>query len=158
MNPTTNTEAGAMRYYLDDFADEIMPCDPTLDAWADWLSKPDPDWQRDEPATDGQQFACTVQREMPDIIATRTGSGWSFSRAVENDYTFLAVRWGEGLGWSPENIIWGEDMMTALREWFAENDEFCDDVEFVSVALNAPDVVATYRAFPNPHLTLGALQ
>lgn len=70
----------------------------------------------------------------------------------------MAVRFGEGLGWDPENIIWGEDMMTALREWFTENDAFCEDVEFVAIALSAPKMIATYHAAPVPRLVVSTVQ
>jgi hypothetical protein len=151
-------ETSAMLYYLDDFADEIMPCEWTLESWAAWLSKPDLAWHRPEPAKDGQQFACTAQREMPDIIATRCGVDWSFSREVNEGCTLMAVRYGEGLGWAADNIIWGEDMMAALRESFTENDAFCEDVEFVAIALCAPKMIATYHAAPAPRLVVSTVQ
>jgi hypothetical protein len=151
-------EADDLRYYLDDYSDEAMPCDGTLEAWAEWLSQPDPDWGRVAAVEDGQQFACGVQRGLPDIIATREPSGWTFSREPDERCTLLAVRWGEGMGWSPDNIIWGEDMSAALREWFEENDLLCDDTEFVSIALDQPSIIVTYHAGPAPHLVASTVQ
>lgn len=43
----------ATYYYLDDWTDEVMPCQPTLESWADWLSKPDQEWQREAAETPG---------------------------------------------------------------------------------------------------------
>lgn len=42
--------------YLSDWSDEVMPCKPTLQGWADWLAAPDADWGRPEAAKDGDSF------------------------------------------------------------------------------------------------------
>lgn len=135
-------------YYLSDFADEMLPCEPTLVSWAQWLSKGDSGWwNHTEPATDGQQFRASVMSWEPDIIATRKQGGWTFSRDPDGA-DFLAVRYGEGLGWSPDNIVWGEDMAKALRDWFADYDDVCWSEEFIAVGKNEPSVLLTYRADP----------
>ena len=40
-------------YYITDYSDEIVPCDCRLQSWADWLSRPDENWDRAAPAVDG---------------------------------------------------------------------------------------------------------
>jgi len=144
-------------YYLEDYSDECLPCDASLDAWAAWLAKPDPDWNRSEPAKDDAQFRASVTRFEQDIVATRGPDGWSFSRNPAG-IDFLAVRFGEDLGWAPPNIIEGPDMEQALRDWFAENGKFCEDREFIAVGYDEPDVVVTYHAGPPPRLSVTPLQ
>lgn len=137
-----------LRYYIDDYSDEHVPCDCTLAGWAEWLSKPDMEWRRRKAAQDGSRYQASVTRFEDDIIARRTAGGeWIFSRDP-SQYDFLAIRWGPGLGWDPDNIIWGEDMAVALREWFAENAGCCDDEEFVATGMNEPNVTLVYHAGP----------
>lgn len=130
-------------YYLTDYSDEIVPCDCTLQGWANWLSKPDPDWQRSEPAVDGDRFSATVLRFCDDIIATHGAHGWTFSREPD-PADFMAVRYGEGLGWSADMLVEPK----GLAEWFAENGTYCDDVEYIAVATNEPPMMVTYHANP----------
>mgnify|MGYP001604638441 CR=1 FL=1 len=56
------------RYYIEDYCDEVVPCDCTLEAWAEWLSKPEEGWRRDEAAKecancfhDPHKRACSVE-------------------------------------------------------------------------------------------------
>lgn len=144
---------GDVAWYLDDHCDEVMPCDASLEAWADWLSKPDPSWPHDIPA-DGDRFEASRIRFEDDIVATRRGGGeWTFSRPIEGAPSLVAVRYGERMGWSPDNIVWGEDMELALREWFSENAEECDGVEYVAVGYDEPKAVLIYKADP-PRLVI----
>jgi hypothetical protein len=145
-------------YYIEDFSDEFMPCAPHPEAWAEWLSKPAEEI-RDHPVEDGARFKTTVMRLGDDIVATRGPDGWSFSRDV-GDATFLAVRWAQGLAWGPDNILWGEDMSAALREWFADPDnaETCEDVEYVAVGYDEPDVMLVYRAGNPPRMEIETIQ
>jgi len=137
-------------YYLSQYADEVLPCDPTLDGWAAWLSQPDPAWGRDMAAVEGDHFDASVMRFAPDIIATKTADGWVLSRAP-TDVDFLAVRFGPGLGWSPEDIVWGEDMAQALRDHLAE----CGgDEEYIAVGIKEPTVLLTFPPGPPPRLDI----
>lgn len=140
------------RFYIDDFSDEFMPCEPSLDGWAKWLSEPDENqpYNRTTAPTDGERFASQFNLEFgDDIVATRnTGREWTFSRQPSG-IDFMAVRHAEGLGWSPGNIIdLDDDPEMALREWFAHTDEACDDVEYVACATNLPAAVLIYRTNP----------
>lgn len=56
---------------LSDFMDEFMPCDCNPQAWADWLSKPQPEFGRDAAAQDGDRFdgfveECSNHQVFPD--------------------------------------------------------------------------------------------
>lgn len=145
-------------YYLTDFLDEIMPvAEQTLPAWADWLSKPDADFDRTASAVDGATFAASVVRWDDDIIATRNAQGWAFSRDPSGE-DFMAVRFGPGLGWDAGMIVYGDDMAQALRDWLKENDALCEDEEYVAIGMNEPDVVLTFRAGPPPALVVETVQ
>lgn len=43
--------------YLLEFADEQLPCEATLEAWAKWLSAPDEAWGRETAAIYGKEPA-----------------------------------------------------------------------------------------------------
>ena len=96
-------------YYLDDYADEILPPgleNLSLQSWAKWLANGgDADWPADVPA-DGQEFGAYSIAFANDIAAQRSDDGEtvSLSRPV-NGYDFAAVRFGPNMGWSPEDII-----------------------------------------------------
>lgn len=148
-------------FYIDEYNDEIMPCDGSLQGWADWLAKPSEEWGREHPADDGAVFEATAIAWQPDIIATRSAPGeWSLSREPSDD-EFVAVRYGKALGWSPDQIvspnvhidpqtseITTQPMRDALREWLRENDGICDDQEFVAVGAHEAGWSITFRAGP----------
>jgi hypothetical protein len=123
---------------------------------AEWLSQPDSDWGRDEAAKDGDHFAASVLRFEADITARRGPDGWVLSREP-GDCSLLAVRFGPGLGWSPEAIVYGEDMGAALREFLLEEAD-AGDVEHIAIGFDEPPVMLTYRADP-PRLSIeGVIQ
>jgi hypothetical protein len=144
--------AGDERFYLAAFSDEIIPCDGTLQGWADWLAKPDPEWQRAVPVANGERFVATVLKFDADIVATRGADGWTFSRQVDGP-AFLAVRFGPGLGWDADNIVCAD----MLADWFRDNDRFLDDVEYIAVGIDQPCVVVTFHADP-PRCTAAVIQ
>lgn len=144
----------ALLYYIDDYSDEIVPCDCTLQGWADWLSKPDINWRRDSPAADGATFKCGVLRMEEDIVATRNADGtWSFSRDVENA-ALLAVRFGKGLGWDAAAICFGMD---GVRDYLSEDDDATEAVEYIAVGVDEPSVMVRFHA-AGPRLTVEPLQ
>ena len=149
------------KYYITEYSDEVVPCDCTLDGWAQWLSKPDPEWGRDEAAVPGESFAASVTRFEDDIIATHDGDGWTLSRDP-GDADFIAVRFAAGLGWPPEAIVYpegDETMADALRLWLEDNGDATDSPENVAVGYNEPDVVLTYRTIGgNPSLEVATQQ
>lgn len=143
-------------FYIDDYADEIMPCDGTLEAWAAWLAKADRQWGRASAAADGSVFVASVVRFEADIVARRGADGWSLDRDP-GDASLVAVRYGAGLGWSAEQILYpnnGEPMREALLTWFAENEDDCDELEYVAVGFDEPKVSLTFHA-AGPSLSIG---
>jgi hypothetical protein len=146
-----------LSYCIDRWTDERSPCDGSLEGWAHWLSRPDAEWGRDAPARDGDRFEAHVMRFEDDVVATRGPTGWSLDRPVAGA-DLVAVRWGEGLGWSEDNVVWGEDLDRALLDWLAENDASCEDVEHVAVARSQPRAILTFRAGPPPRLEADTVQ
>lgn len=148
-------------YYLHDFSDEVMPCSPSVEGWAEWLSMPDPEWQREVPAADGSTFKSTVLRFERDIIATLTADGWTFDREIGQP-SLVAVRFAEGLGWDSDSILYADDgdFESAVRAFLEENatDATIGQTEHVAVGFDEPDVLLTYRAGPPPSASIEALQ
>lgn len=148
-------------FYLDRWADEIIPCETTLEAWAAWLSKPDPEWNRKRAAMDGETFTASRIQWAADIIATRRPSGKSYELAIGPDCgdvanaSVIAVRFGFGLGWSPENIVGDLD---ELRDFLGDPDNGAEETEYVAVGYRLPPVRLLYKADPPRLVDLGTAQ
>lgn len=152
-------EAESRSYYLEDYADEVVPCDCSLDGWATWLAKPDPDWNRHEAAENGASFKASAILWGEDIIATRSNGDWSLSREPADD-EFVAIRFSEGLGWDPENIVTVDmDLVgdkveqrgtlgDALRKHLKDMNESCDDVEHIATGFHESDWLITFHEGP----------
>ena len=145
----TKAKAGTRSVYLSDWSDEIMPCEPSLEAWAAWLSKGgDAQWPVENPPADGDVLDATAILWSEDIIARRVDGAWQLSRGLSEGEDFAALRYGEGLGWSPDSIVTegfsnvagfldeDESLQQAIVRCLIENDEYCDDVEYVAVGKN----------------------
>lgn len=152
--------------YLDDYCDEVVPCDCSLQGWADWLSEPDECWNREAAAVDGAVFKAAVLELGEDIIATPSADapgGWALTREPGDD-EFIAVRHGGGLGWDADAIIeravdfYGEDlrfknsMAEAVRDWLNEND--CEGPEVLAAGVMTSGWIVQYHAEPSPTCTL----
>lgn len=149
----TTVRSGERMFYISEHSDEMLPCVPTLEGWAEWLSKPDEQWQHEIPA-DGENFEAYAILFHDDIIARKVDGDWTFS-AIPGDEAFVAVRFAKGLGWQADNIIgcWdGETMEQALRTWFAENDADRETEEYIAFGTNESGWRLTYRAGPPPSL------
>lgn len=167
--------ADSRSFYIDDYSDEVVPCDTTLDSWAAWLASParldddgNPDWGRAGPPDDGTVFSASAIRWQDDIIARRRAPGvWTLSREPDAG-AFVAVRFGEGMGWSADNIVCGaidfetgrvtETTTQALLRLLREQDEICDDIEYVAVGDHEDGWRLTYRAGPAPRLEAERVQ
>ncbi len=129
-------------YYVEKYTDEVLPCAATLEGWAQWLSKPDPQWPHPIPE-DGEVFDVDVIRFEDDLIATQhDGNEWTFSRELAGTPSILAVRFGTGLGWEADSIC---DELATLREFLAENGE---GEERIAVGYDEPPIKCVYRADP----------
>lgn len=148
------TQAGETAYYVDKYTDEVVPCDTTLEAWAVWLAAPDLDLLA--PALDGDVFSISAMRFDEDIVARRNDGKWRFSR-MPDGADFLAVRFGPGMGWDGDSIIFcGGPMGSALIDHMLASEDQFDDGEdvHIAVAVNLPACKAVFRAGPPPCLEI----
>jgi hypothetical protein len=94
-----------VHYYLDDWSDEVVPCEPELQAWADWLAKPDEDWNHPKAAEHGQTFACSTMEILADIQATWGPDGWTFPACPPETDTVFFYFADPGGGWQAEDSV-----------------------------------------------------
>lgn len=114
---------GQRLYWLDEFDDESLPCDCTLEGWAEWIAAADPDdgWYRTRPAQDGEVFTAHAATRTNHTV-TIAGGVMSFTPELPADWEALALCFYEGSGWDAENFA--EDMQTfrEIVEDVAETD------------------------------------
>lgn len=108
---------GTMLYYVDDFTDEMIPCAPTLEAWAEWIGSPTDDegQPRVKPlAEDGERFTCTVAERF-DAVASwfpdDDGGEWRIEPDIAHDWA--AITFGAGLGWDADSLSDGAQSLLA---------------------------------------------
>lgn len=137
-------DTGSRSFYLNDFSDESVPCEPSLAGWAEWLSKPDSNWHRDTEAKDGETFSASATVWQDDIIATCSDGEWSLSRQPLPN-AFVAARFGAGLGWSAEDILDSDE--AAILEYL--KDYASDDGEvYLAIGTHESGWRVTYTANP----------
>ncbi|BBD01864.1 hypothetical protein [Sphingobium sp. YG1] len=129
--------------YLDDYSDEVCPCQPTLQGWAEWLSKPALDWGRRKSAKDGDTFTAGTIELYDDIIATKGDDGkWAFSGSPPDDADHFAVRHGLASGWDVDSIC---GTFGDLIDYLAEYADDTDGEEHVVVGRWVEGLVVTYH-------------
>lgn len=108
-------------YYLDDYADETLPCEPRLQAWARWLASDDQEWRHDIPAV-GEIFEASRLFVLGDIRAIRDPLGaWSTTDQIPEGTSAFFLRHYEGSqGWDAEHS--GETIEDALQNVDPDND------------------------------------
>lgn len=123
-------------FYLDEFADEIMPSDLeecSLAGWAAWLAKggesPDEDgetgcWSFDPPK-DGTLYQASSLTFLPDIEIERLADEdceprFRWSRPLDEGVDFAAIRFGPGMGWSGDDIICNTDSQCGIEAEIAD--------------------------------------
>lgn len=143
------------RYYIEDYSDEIVPCDCTLEGWAAWLAKPEEGWGRDEAAADGDRFKAYVTSFGDDIVLSTDADGKPVLSYRPERANFFALRWGAGLGWDADNII--GDSLDMLEDWLTENPDDWSDDDRIAVGFDEPEVMLVYHA-DGPRMTVEALQ
>lgn len=149
------TGPGERSYYIEEYSDEVVPCDCTLEGWAAWLSKPAPEWGRPAAAPDGHSFEASVLVWEEDVIATRGSDGeWSLSRDFDGG-DCIAVRFGPGLGWDAESIVYDR---SGLLEYLKDNDGGVGAVEHVAIGRAAPNVRLLFKADPPRLIVQGTVQ
>ncbi len=148
--------SGERLYYIDQFSDEVLPCAPTLEAWADWLSKPSEEWNRPAAANDGDRFAVSVLRMGDDVELRVADDGKIELSHRPEGASFFAIRYGPGMGWDPDTIMGDASM---VDDWLADefNAAVVDDGDLVAVGYDEPDIMVVYHA-DGPRLTIEPVQ
>ncbi|MEM1149210.1 MAG: hypothetical protein AAGI03_01435 [Pseudomonadota bacterium] len=104
--------------YITAYTDETMPCEASLEGWAEWLSKPDPDWRRPEPAKDGEVFKATVT-DIVEVVASIDEAGnLHCTPDLPADYDYLVPRYGSGQGWDADDFCFDEAGLEEHVKWY----------------------------------------
>ena len=90
-------------YYIADWTDEVTPCQPTLEGWAQWLSKPDPDWGRHEAVADGREFTASVMVILRNLTATFSDGQWSCEDPPPETRDIFVRHGDETSGWTADD-------------------------------------------------------
>jgi len=132
--------------YLNDFVDEIMPCDPTPEGWATWLSEPDPDWDRLEATPTATEFdGHEVTYRYISYILRGTAIHWY--EPLPESWSTAAPAFGHGLGWNPDDIAID---MEELRAAILDGDDGTPGVAAFAIRERAGRW--RYTTFPSPRL------
>lgn len=159
-----DTTPGTRSYFLEDFSDETVPCEPTLEGWAKWLAEPDLEdfcWQeRAEYPINGSTYQASAILWSEDIIARKHEGRWALSRPIAEGENFFAIRWGPGHGWDADSIIClGEDgnrdaaLVAELAEILGDDDQISDGEEHIAVGRNENGWRVTFHEGPPPSCT-----
>lgn len=118
---------GETLYYLSDYADEVMPCQPTLESWAQWLAGPDPEWGRDEAARPGDTFEATTMVRHANITVRIGETGVEVLSQPPASADFFAVAPGFG-GWdaecsgeTPAQALGADSDLAQARDWYGDD-------------------------------------
>jgi hypothetical protein len=124
-------------FWLTDYADEVVPCDCTLGGWAEWLSKPDEEWNRADPAADGATFRATRAE-----VTYHSMRGGQLEPPLPHRYNFVAVAMNAG-GWPADEIAESfEDLADAIS-FYGD-----DAVSIAAVVADTGRYTVTYRSDP----------
>lgn len=88
-------------HYLADFTDEVMPCAPTLEGWAEWLADPEEGWGEGPTATPGQIFDGYTMTRHPNVSARWDGEALILTPEPPPGADFFALARSGG-GWDVE--------------------------------------------------------
>ena len=156
MTPESLTPTPAMPvatyYYLSDWTDETMPCQPTLESWAEWLSKPDAEWARDEAAETDTLFKGTTLEVLADLQFSVRDGVVSLPALPEGaDQAFIRYG-GPDSGWDADSSTYSGAHFPATPEGFRQDVEkligeelFGSEGEgYVALVRSGPSFVARY--------------
>lgn len=126
-------------FYITQYADEVMPCDASLEGWAKWFSKPDPTWPH-QIAQDGELFVAST------LVATRITCTWRAGKWEHAeppvDANSFFPHWAPGMGWDAEGER--ETLAECLAEGWVGDGVDGDRVE-VSAVLDGPNVTLRFN-------------
>lgn len=135
-------------YYLTDYSDEINPCEPTLEGWANWLAAGDPDWGPGlEPAKDGDTFDCaTLTIFAWQKYLTNSEGDWTPQGPVpEHDFAAIVAD-DQAIGWGPDEILWQSNVEEGLAEYSQLTSEDEGEAWVCFGRENKTPLVATFHA------------
>ncbi len=101
-------------FYLDDYADEIVPHEPTLEGCAQFLRHGKTQKDRDEGGwtipdgplvEDGATVSISSLVMVADRSLVKTVDGYAITPPIPEGFDFIAPRHGPGLGWSADEIL-----------------------------------------------------
>ena len=94
-------------YYLDDYTDEMIPCAATLEGWAEWLAKPDPDdFTLKAPAADGTHFSGFTIEVLGDIRVEHLDGEWQAVEPERRSTIGAAMKAPKAGMWSSPARVW----------------------------------------------------
>jgi hypothetical protein len=156
-------------YFIDDFSDETVPCETTLEGWAKWLAEPDLETfafvHGAEYPIDGSVYKASALRWSEDIIAQFNDGRWHLSRVPFDGETFFAVRFGMGAGWDSDSIIYlsiadftnpvacSHALCTELAELYSLSNPEEGQEEFIATGSEENGWSITFHAGPPPTCT-----
>lgn len=140
----------AMRYsavYLNQYADEVLPCEATLEGWAAWLARGGDDGWKAEKPTDGQVFEASTLLIFDYRKFILVNGVWIHGGIIP-DHDFAAIVEDKGVeAWFVEDILSGQSIADDLAEYFSSGLGHGDPDE-VWIALgkhNDKPLIATWR-------------
>lgn len=158
----------ATYYYLSAWSDEIMPCQPTLESWAEWLSKPDPDWGREEAEETGSLHKGSTLEVLADLPFSVSGGVVTLPEIPEGATEAFIRNGGPGSGWDVDASTYSGANFPNTPAGFRQDvekllaDDLCgqDGDGFVAMVRSGSSFVARYSlTAEGPRLTLeGAVQ
>lgn len=138
-------------YYIEQWTDEVMPCQPTLEGWAAWLAAPDAEYERPEPAADGETFTASVIEVLGDVRVERKDGVWEAVETIPEGTDCFFLRHHQGSeGWNAEYAA------NTLADATDGLDEFDDSPCWFACTRSAPEVRLTFSyAEDGPRMTVG---
>lgn len=138
-------------YFLADYSDEIMPCAPTPEAWAQWLSAGDPNWDDGvQPAKPGATFKANSLTLVGHVRPLRGEDGvWRLpDGAPEADFAALVSDETDET-WTAEVILSPRYLSESIDE--LRGDEFFDDADVCLIlGRTSGPLLATYHGPDQP--------
>lgn len=146
---------GDRLFYVVHYADEVIPCDPNLEAWAAWLTDPvDPDWPRGDHAA-GELFEVSTLDVLDEIEAVFADGAWTLRREPPAEADGFVCRQGR-TGWDvetwsdqPLGYLNGEDGLLGVSD---------GDSDQVVCTRDGPTLICELRIDPPGLIVLGTKQ
>ena len=127
-------------YYINEYTDEVVPCDCTLEGWAKWLSAADYEWNREEPAKDGELFKASTIQVLGDVRVEFIDGKWIAVETIpDGTEMFWRRHFKGGAGWDAE---FAADTIADATDCIYDD----EGPLWFACTKDGPKVVLTYRA------------